>query len=69
MRLLCVLTLAIDISPNNGPIDLILTEEIIVHVLAIHFCTLDCVNQTIIDEVTVPLCIALVGLLLGLYVR
>jgi hypothetical protein len=37
MRLLCVLTLAIDISPNNGPIGLIPSEEMIIHVWAIHF--------------------------------
>jgi hypothetical protein len=37
MRLLCVLTLAIDISPNNSPISLISSEEMIVHVMAIHF--------------------------------
>jgi hypothetical protein len=36
-RLGGVLTLAIYISPNNGPIDLLPSAEMIVHVLAIHF--------------------------------
>jgi hypothetical protein len=34
-RLCGVLTLAIYISPNNGPIDLLLGEEMILHVMAI----------------------------------
>jgi hypothetical protein len=37
MRLLCVLTLAINISPNNGPIDLLLNKKMILHVMVIHF--------------------------------
>ncbi len=37
MHLLCVLTLAINISPNNGPIDLLPLEKMIPHVMAIHF--------------------------------
>jgi hypothetical protein len=32
-----ILSLAIHISPNNGPIDLFSSEEMIVYVLAIHF--------------------------------
>jgi hypothetical protein len=32
-----LLTLAIYISPNNGPIDLLSIEKIILHVLVIHF--------------------------------
>jgi hypothetical protein len=65
MHLLCVLTLAMNISPNNGPIDLLSSEEMILHVTAIHFCILHHVSWTIIDEVTVPLSKGLVGLLLG----
>jgi hypothetical protein len=37
MHLLCILTLALDISPNNGPIRLNPGTEMIVYVLAIQF--------------------------------
>ncbi len=62
-RLWGILTLAIYNSPNNGPIDLLPSKKMIVHVLAIHFVPVNHVSQTIIDEVKVPLSEEVVGLL------
>jgi hypothetical protein len=59
------MTLAINISPNNGPNDLLPYEKMILYVMAIHFCTLHYVSWIIIDEGTVPLSKGLVGLLAG----
>jgi hypothetical protein len=61
-----ILSSAIHNSPNNGQIDLLPCKEMIVLVLAIYFCTLNHVSQTIIDEVTVPLSKGVVGLFVGL---
>ncbi len=58
-----LLTLAIYISPNNGPIDLLLNEKNDSSCVGYPFCTLRCVSWTIIDEVTVPLSKGVVGLL------
>jgi hypothetical protein len=65
MHLLCVSTLAINISFNNGLIIVLSIEEMILHVMAIHFFTLHHFSWTIINEVIVPLSKGLGGLLVG----
>ncbi len=60
-----IMTLAIYISPNNGPIDLLLEKKDCPWV-GNSFCTLNNVSQTFIDEVIVPLSKGVVGLLVGL---
>jgi hypothetical protein len=66
-RLCGVLTLAVYISPNNSPIDLLSIEEMN-SCNGNAFCTLNHFSWTIIDEVTVPLSTGVVGLLVGSHV-
>jgi hypothetical protein len=65
MCLLCISTLAIHISPNNGSIELLPYKKNDCSCVGNSFYTLNYVSWTIIDETTVPLSKGVVGLLVG----
>jgi hypothetical protein len=50
-----ILVLGIHISPNNGPIEMILIEKLIYYVPLIHFCMFNHVNWTIGCQIMVQI--------------